>query len=242
MTLLFGVGCWMLVTWLSVPRKKQLLTVPMKKKRLIWARKYEEWTEEQWEKVLFSDESHFLVQGQRSRYVRKSRSETLSHKHIEQTVKHPTKKMFWGCFSVHGPGPLFPVDGMMNSDKYIEVITRKVVPTLKTLWPSGDGIFQQDLAPCHKSRKVMACFGEYDVQCLDWPGNSPDLNPIENLWAILKGRMRKMNCTTKEMMITSLLKIWYKDDEVKLMCQKLVKSMPKRVKQVIKAKGGHISY
>jgi len=68
----------------------------MKKKRYIWAKKYATWTAEDWRKVLFSDESHFLVQGQRSCYVRKSDNEKLTTAHINQTVKHLIKTMILG--------------------------------------------------------------------------------------------------------------------------------------------------
>ena len=78
------------------PIKKQLLTTKMKKKRFIWAKKYKDWKREQWRQVLFSDESHFLVQGVRSQHVRISKREPLKESHIDQAVKHPTKKMFWG--------------------------------------------------------------------------------------------------------------------------------------------------
>ena len=76
------------------PIKKQLLTTKMKKKRFIWAEKYKDWTREQWRQVLFSDEGHFLVKGVKSQHVRISKGEPLKESHIDQAVKHPSKKMF----------------------------------------------------------------------------------------------------------------------------------------------------
>lgn len=94
----------------------------MKKKRMAWARKYKDWTQDDWKKVLFSDESHFFVQGMRHQFVRRTDSEPLLAAHIEQSVKHPVKQMFWGCFSYCGTGLLVPIQGMMNSEKYIKVL------------------------------------------------------------------------------------------------------------------------
>ena len=153
----------------------------MKKKRFIWAKKYKDWTREQWRRVLFSDESHFLVQGVRSQHVRISKGEPLKESHIDQAVKHSPKKMFWGCFSYYKVGPLKPVEGMMNSAKYLDVLTKKVIPEMARKFPEGSGIFQQELAPCYTSRKVKNFINLNNISVLDWPGNSPDLNPIENL-------------------------------------------------------------
>ena len=133
------------------PIKKQLLNTKIKKKRFIWANKYEDWTREPWPQVLFSDESHFLVQVVRSQHVRISKGEPLKEKHIDQAVKHPPKKIFWGCFCSYGVGPLKPVEGITNSKKYLDVLTKKVIPEMAGKFPEGSRIFQQDLAPCHTS-------------------------------------------------------------------------------------------
>ena len=114
-----------------------------------------------WRKVLFSDESHFLVQGERSQHVRRSPHEKPRNAHIDQSVKYPQKKMFWGCFSYYGTGSLYPVEGMMRSQQYIEVLRRKVLPQLRKLFPDGSGVFQQDLAPCHTSKQVKKFFGDH---------------------------------------------------------------------------------
>jgi len=81
-----------------------------------WEGRSEGWV---WKKVLFSDESHFFVQGQQCRQekVRRSYGEKITKGHILQNVKHPQKIMFWGCFSFQGVGPLYHVTGMMNAEK-----------------------------------------------------------------------------------------------------------------------------
>lgn len=242
MTQLSVEDFWNLVGGLFDHKKKQLLTDRMKKQRLFWARKYSNWTAEYWKKVLFTDETHFIVQGQRSKFVRRSQNEQLTPAHIDQTVKHPVKKMFWGCFSYMGVGSLVPIDGMMNSQKYKSMLEQHLNKELEKCQPQGGAILQQDSAPCHKSKEMMKYFQDKEITVLDWPGNSPDLNPIENLWAICKARLRKIDCTTKTKMIEAVIQVWYRDERISENCQKLVESMPKRVKAVIEAKGGHISY
>ena len=73
------------------PVKKQLLTKTMKTKRYKWGLKYKNWTKEDWRRVIFSDETHMFVQGQKSQHVRRSQNEKIRNAHIDQRVKHPQK-------------------------------------------------------------------------------------------------------------------------------------------------------
>ena len=144
--------------------KKQLLTREMKVKRLDWARKHKKLTVEDWRRVLFSDESHFYVQGQRSQHVRRSPEEKVSEHHIDQAVKHPEKKMLWGSFSYSGVGSLRPIDGMMNSEKYVRVVESCVVNDMQKAFPGGDGVFQHDRAPCHTSKMTTAALKKKKIK------------------------------------------------------------------------------
>ncbi|KAG1693198.1 Rho GTPase-activating protein 26 [Nymphon striatum] len=131
------------------------------------------------------------------------------------------------------------VEGMMNSDKYKAVLQTHLLPTMRRDFPDGDGIFQQDLAPCHTSCKMRTFFEESGLEVLDWPGNSPDINPIENLWVIMKRRLQKEDCSTMTKLISAGIRAWYHDEELAKMCSNLVESMPNRVQMLVKAKGGH---
>ena len=104
--------------------------------------------------------------------------------------------MFWGCFPVKGPGRLITIEGVMNSDKYKATLQSHLLPVLERDFDNGDCIFQQDLASCHTPKKMRTFFEEKDVTILNWPGNSPNLNPIGNLWAIIKRRIEKTDCST----------------------------------------------
>ena len=110
--------------------------------------------------------------------------------YVNQTTNFQTRRMsmFRGCLTYSSPGTLIPVNGMMKSEQYIQVLQSKVLPVLLEQLPNGNGIFQQDLAPCHTSKRVKEFMKNHDVNVLPWPGNSLDLNPIENLWSIIKTR------------------------------------------------------
>ena len=184
--------------------------------------------------MIFSNESHFEVHGHKSAVMRQSKGEAIWPEHIQQTPKHPPKKMFWGSFIAKGPGRLIIIEGMMNSDKYKATLQSRLLPVLERL-VDGDCIFQQGLAPYHTSKKMCTFFEEKNITILDWPGNSPDLNPIKNLWAIIKRRIEKTDCSTVQKLVSAIIRTWYHDDKVVKMCSTLVDSTPKRVKMLIKA-------
>ena len=148
--------------------------------------------------------------------------------------------MFWGCFSYYGIGSLHLVEGMMWSPPLIEVVQRRVIPEISRLFPDGSGVFKQDLTPCHTSKQVKKFMNKNHIKSLKWPGNSPDLNPIENFWSICKQRLRKMDCTLKEKLFQALIQVWYKEPQIFKDCLKLVDSMPKRIKMLLNNRGGHI--
>ncbi len=103
---------------------------------------------------------------------------------------------------------LVSFEGMTNSTKYTEILRRRIVYWGKRL----AGYF--DLTHCRNSKLIKNFKLQNQINVLDLPGNSPDWNPIENLQDILKRRLGKMNCTTKECVLTSALNELFYGDEV----------------------------
>ena len=223
------------------PAPKPLLTQKMKAKRLDFAKRYVDWTTEQWSKVMFSDESRFVTFSNRRRSVRRPLgSDRNDPRFTQKTVKHPASVMVWGCFSAKGRGGLrFLEKGVtMNSERYIETLEERL-PTHMHI--HGCNIFMQDNAPCHRSRRTMGWFDEAEIEVLEWPGNSPDLNPIENLWHVAKMKLQGKNTGSVPKLIRAIQDMWVNDLTPEY-CRNLVDSMPRRLRRVIAAKGAMTKY
>ena len=79
------------------------------------------------------------------------------------------------------------------------------------------------------------------IQTFEWPGNSPDLNPIENLWYVVKNKVSEKHPTSLSALQLAIKEVWVKEISSDYCC-KLIESMPHRLQEVIKNKGGHTKY
>lgn len=178
-------------------RKKPLLTALQKKKRVNFCKKYLAWSEEQWKTVLWSDESTFTVTGTpSSRVYRKPGSDPLDPKYTSKFVKYPASLMAWGCFTYYGVGRLviLPANEKVNQNNYLELLCDVLSDSFDK---TKARVFMQDSAPAHVAKSVKQWLTDCEVPFIrDWPGNSPDINPIENLWAHMKRQLRSMDTSS----------------------------------------------
>ncbi len=170
---------------------KPLLNQRQRQKHLNWAVEKNNWTVAQWSKVLFSDESKFCISfgNQGPRVWRKS-GEAQNPCCFKSSVKFPQSVMIWAAMSSAGVGPLCFLKSTVNAAIYQEILEDFMLPSADKLYGDADLIFQQDLAPAHTAKGTKIWFNDHGVTVLDWPANSPDLNPIENLSGIVKRKMR----------------------------------------------------
>ncbi len=174
-----------------IPLVKPLLNHRQRQRCLTWAKEKKNWTVAQWSKVLFSDENKFCISfgNQGPRVWRKS-GEAHSPSCMKSSVKFPQSVMIWAAMSSAGVGPLCFLKSTVNAAIYQEILEHFMLPSADKLYGDADFIFQQDLAPAHTAKGTKSWFNDHGVGVLDWPANSPDLNPIENLWGIVKRKMR----------------------------------------------------
>ena len=149
----------------------------------------------------------------------------------------------WGCMRWNGVGKLVEVQGKMDAKQYCEILDEGVVENFEKLEiPEDEQYFQQDNNPKHTSQLAKKWFSDNRIKVLEWPAQSPDLNPIEHLWEHFKCQLQQYESPPKGVheLWERVEKEWNKiSPEV---CQNLIESMPRRIQAVIKAKGGHTKY
>lgn len=222
--------------------KKHFLAAKQRQRRMQWASLYQNWDKETWYSVIFSDECIFQCYNHRGRrWIRRTRNERLKLGNIHETMSHGAKVHVWGCFSANGVGLLRKVEGSMNAQMYQETIIHDIDIIGKCLvFPKQQFIFQQDLAPPHRALSTFNFLKKKEVDLLPWPGNSPDANPIENVWGLLKRKLQTIRCTSSEQLWVAVQKIWY--ELSKDYCKSLVESMPRRLKMIKDMKGHSTKY
>ncbi|GFT58852.1 transposable element Tcb1 transposase [Trichonephila clavipes] len=135
--------------------------------------------------------------------------------------------MVWGCMSSHGVGKFHIVSGTVKVMDYIEILQNKLLPTARDLLGNQSWIFQDDNAPCHRAKVVQKWLEDHTVNRNNWPGQSPDLNPIESLWFKIGYEISKKKPSNKRELIEALI-FPFNHIVTKYLLLKLVHSMPKR--------------
>jgi transposase len=163
---------------------------------------------------------------------------------VVPTVKHGGGGvMVWGCFTWESLGPLVRAEGTINSQKYIDIMKANLIPFMQGL--EGEIVdyeYQQDNASVHTSKLTTTFFENSDINVMKWPGQSPDLNPIEHLWDELERRLRKRTPPprSEDELAVFLEEEWEKIADTTF--QKLILSMKSRVKAVKRARGYATKY
>ena len=164
--------------------------------------------------------------------------------------------MIWACFIDNKLSPIVFIDGIVNQDVYQGVLTKHLIPFMDALKADEevDLELQQDNARLHVAKKTKELLEElaekYGLKIMDWPPNSPDLNPIEHLWAELKRRLFEKYPNTmslkgspsaiRQVIQEHLHEVWWEIGEEVL--KKLIESMPHRVNEVLAARGWYTSH
>lgn len=224
------------------PVRGPVLTQRHRVNRLQWATNHLPWTlRNNWNRVWFSDESHFLLQRHdRRRRVYRRRGERFAQACVDEAPAHGGGGvMVWGAIHFAGRSPLVRVHGALNAQRYVdEIIQPHVLPVMA----QPRHIFQQDNARPHTARLTLQTLANNNINVLPWPSMSPDMNPIEHVWDELDRRVRARVNTPINLneLFTALQEEW--DTMPADVIRNVIRSMPARCRAVVAAGGGHTPY
>ena len=143
-----------------------------------------------------------------ARFVRRRSDKAICMAHTTHHRSFQQRVMFRGAMCGNRTLRLVQVNGMMNSARYITILRQTIVPFLEEQPLMQHWVFQQDNAPSHKAAITTNFLAEHAIDVLKWPPYSPDLNVIENLWGIIKGRLTTESIRNKDELNERVQAIW----------------------------------
>lgn len=220
-------------------RKKPLLDEVTKKKRLSWAESAPR-SRRYWRNVVFMDEKYFgLTWGVKSAWI--GPNDAIP---ILPQKKFARKIMVWGAVSSRGKFSLVRVpEGVrLKAASYIVLLEENLLPEVENIFTKKVGpIVLEDGAPPHRAKLTSRWYADHDISKIqDFPASSPDLNIIENVWALLGDKVASRPAATLDELWTVIQDEW-KNLDLKII-KKIIQSMPARLDAVLKSHGGVTKY
>ena len=216
------------------PLKKPLLSDTNRENRLIWAKKNKK---TDWSKVIFTDETTFS-QFSKPKQVWREKGEVIK----ASTVKHSAKVHVYRCFSEKGFGNIYCFTENLTGELLCTIYKKTLLSSAKKFFGKDNNSWklQEDNDPKHTSGKAQKQKKDNHVNTLSWLSQSPDLNPIENVWSVLKVNVSNYKPSSIKDLKRIIKKEWNALD--KTLAENLVLSIKNRISDVISNKGDYTLY
>ena len=217
------------------PHYCQLIRNINQRKRLAWCEE-ELRSKDNFADIIFSDECTVQLE-QHGRLCFRKRKQPRK---LKPRPKHPQKLHIWGAISFRGASQIVMFTGNMNASRYEQILERSLIPFIQDCYPAGHR-FQQDNDPKHTSAHIQSYFESRQINWWRTPPESPDLNPIENVWGSLKQYLRN---TYKPRNLTELKngieRFW--QSLTPDVCKRYINHLNKVIPKVVQANGNPSGY
>lgn len=214
----------------------QLIRQQNKVKRLLWAQAN---LHDSFDDVIWTDESTVQLENHRRFCYRKEGEKPRT----KPRPKHPVKVHVWGGISKKGATAVCVFEGIMAAPLFIEILERTLLPFIQQVFPPPNisHRFMQDNDPKHTSRAAQAFYSRAGINWWRTPAESPDCNPIENLWHELKEYIRReVKPMNKQELVNGINSFWATLDVHK--CCRYINHLQKVLPKVIEVNGDATGY
>lgn len=215
--------------------------------RMAWAKGLENWTMAEWLKIIWTDEMSFEIgKDARVTLVWRPPNHQYEPQYLKPSFKSGrTRLMLWGAIAYNMPDPLIRIPpNCRKASDYINIVLEGPLQCFyrEMKVAQGGTFIVEDGAPVHTAKVTREWHKNHEMKVLFHPSNTPDLNPIENVWSYLKNvvndrPVRPKNIDEAE---AALFEEWGKIDLIYI--NTVIESMPKQVQKILKANGNSIKY
>ena len=198
-----------------------------------------------WKNVIYTDEKTFSTSDQNDFYCYRLKGERYLENNVSASRRSGRIDVgMWGWIWGYGVGEIYPLYSRFNSTVYLDILENILLPSVRSLNPHEQIYLLHDNSPVHKSKLVQNWLkSRNDITVINWPSLSPDLNPIENIWARIVLKWQIGNCIkTKDALVKHVKNIWEEMRGCPDICENLALSMKRRLISVIDNNGGHTKY
>ena len=230
-----------------IAKRRPALTNAHKRDRLAYAKAHKGWCLAPWTRVLFSDEKIFRVSSnRRGEFVTRTAEEKFHPACIVPTQKYGAQVHVWGAIGWRGPLPLIRIRGTLNAHEYQGQVLAGLPGVAMSVAGSGrlygpqTWMLQQDNAPAHRALSTQQFLRDHRIRVLAWPPNSPDLNPIENLWGFVTRLLPRTPVHSADELFERVNAAWARIPYS--LVRALFRSVPRRIQEVIQRKGNPTHY
>lgn len=218
------------------------LTETHKRNRMAFCRNLlESWDDAALNSIIFSDEKTFSTDIRWKKKVFRPDSQRYNENYVKTlNLSGRINAAYWGAISINGPcTEIVKINGKFKSQQYLSILKKHLVPAMTA---NAGSIYMQDNSPVHKAKIVMTYLENRPFEVMEWPPMSPDLNPIENVWAYMTFNWPQMMNRSNDALNDLVQTKWEELKQKKDYFQNLYRSMRRRCKQVIDLEGNWCKY